>query len=209
MLDSAADPGGMARTFTFTSDGPGSVSAQVVTAAPLASSKMCIQANADPPRCLTGATPGFVTVAPSGDRAQWTVTLIATAAGSTPVVDVAFTWRTNAPAITLSHGRLQGAPNPDSLRGVTATFTTRAAGPASVAASWLPSSVTASLVLSEITSGAASSPGSKVDQTSYAATSLAPDYTHAVKAAKTYGLALRNTGADSGRPDLSITIAFP
>ena len=206
MLDSAADPGGLARTFTFTSDGPGSVSAQVVTAAPLANSKMCIQANGDPQRCKTGATPGFVTVAPNGNHAQWTVTLIATDAGSTPVVDVAFTWRTNAPAITLSHGRLQGAPNPDSLRGVTVTFTDRAAGSLSVATSWAPSPVDASLTLADVTSG----PGSKVDGTSYAAAaSITPAYTHAVKARKTYELALRNTGADDGRSDLSITIAFP
>ncbi|MGD0862789.1 MAG: hypothetical protein ABSA21_08495 [Candidatus Limnocylindrales bacterium] len=206
MLDSATDAGGTARTFTFTTDGPGSVSAQVVTAAPLATSKMCIQVNGSAKTCATGATPGFFTVAPQGDHAQWTVTLIATDPGSTPVVDVAFSWQTRAPAITLSHGRFQGAPNPDSLRGATATFKTRAAGTVAVSAAWPPALVDATLTLSDVTS----LPGSTVDQVGYtAATSIDPAYSHVVKAGKTYQVQLQNSGTDSGRPDLAVTIAFP
>jgi len=207
MLDSAADTGGLARVFTFTSDGPGSVSAQVVAAAPLASLKMCLQVNGGTQSCATGATPGYFTGAPSGgDQALWTVTLISMDAGSTPVADVAFTWRTKSPAITLSHGRLQGAPNPDSLRGVTATFKTRAAGPVGVVASWSPASVDAALTLTDITN----SPGLAVDTTSYpAAQSISPPYTHAVAAGRTYQIQVLDMGSDAGRPDLTTTISFP
>jgi hypothetical protein len=207
MLDSVADSGGTARTFAFTSDGPGSVSAQVVAAAPLATLKMCIQVNGGPQSCATGATPGFFTMAPStGDQAQWIVTLIATDAGSTPVADVAFTWRTKTPAITLSDGRFQGAPNPDSLRGFTVTFKTRAAGTVGVTASWPPVSADAALTLTDVTS----TPGSTVGTATYPATgSIAPAYAHAVAAGRAYQIQVLNTGSDSGRPDLTTTISFP
>jgi cytoskeletal protein RodZ len=207
MLDSAADPAGTARTFAFTTDGAGSVSAQVVTAAPLATLKMCLQVNSASPSCVTGATPGFFTMAPSvGDQAQWTVTLISTGAGSTPVVDVAFTWRTKSAAITLSHGRFQGSPNPDSLRGLTATFKTRAAGSVGVVAAWPPASVDAALTLTDVTA----TPGSAVDQAAYlAAGSISPAYSHAVTAGRTYQIQVLNRGSDSGRPDLTTTISFP
>ena len=207
MLDSAADSAGLARTFSFTSDGPGPVSAQVVAAAPLANLKMCIQVNGGPSSCTTGATPGVFTMAPSGgDQAAWVVTLIATDAGSTPVVDVAFTWQTRAPAITLSHGRFQGSPNPDSLRGFTATFKARTSGSIGVIASWPPVTTDASLTLSDVTS----SPGSTVGVQTYPATgSIAQSYSHAVSAGRTYQVLVVNTGADSGRPDLTTTIAFP
>jgi hypothetical protein len=207
MLDSAADSGGVARTFAFTSDGPGSVSAQIVAAAPLATVKICIQANGGPQSCSSGATPGFFTMAPpAADQAQWTVTLIATDAGATPVVDVAFTWQTKSPAITLSHGRFQGAPNPDSLRGFTATFKTRAAGSVGVVASWPPASADAVLTLTDVTA----SPGSAVGQVTYrAAGSISPAYSGTVAAGRTYQIQVLNTGSDSGRPDLTTTISFP
>ena len=146
-------------------------------------------------------------MAPSaGDQAQWIVTLIATDAGATPVVDVAFTWQTKAPAITLSHGRFQGAPNPDSLRGFTASFKARAAGSVGVIASWPPVSVDAALTLTDVTS----SPGSAVGNATYpAAGSIAPAYSHAVAAGRTYQIQVLNAGSDSGRPDLTTTISFP
>ena len=119
---------------------------------------------------------------------------------------MAFTWRTKSPAITLGHGRFQGAPNPDSLRGVTATFKTRAAGSAGVVASWPPASVDAALTLTDITD----SPGLAVDATSYpAAKSISPSYAHAVAAGRTYQIQVLNTGSDAGRPDLTTTISFP
>jgi hypothetical protein len=150
MIDSAADSGGTVRTFAFTTDGPGSVSAQVVGAAPLTNLKLCLQVNGGQQSCVTGATPGFFTRAPSAaDQSQWIVTIVATDAGATSVADVAFTWGTKAPAITLSHGRFQGTPNPDSVRGFTATFKTRAAGPVGVVAAWPPAVTNAELTLTD------------------------------------------------------------
>ena len=207
MLDSAADPNGMARTFAFTTDGPGSVSAQVVTAAPLTNLKMCIQVDGGSENCSTGGTPGMFTDAPSGgDQARWTVTLIATDAGASPVVDVAIRWQTKAPAITLSNGRFQGSPNPDSLRGFTATFKTRATGSVGLVASWPPATANATLALTDVTK----SPGSAVDQITYSSVNaISPAYTHAVAAGRTYQIQVLNASTDAGRPDFSTTITFP
>jgi hypothetical protein len=207
MLDSAADPNGTARTFAFTTDGPGSVSAQVVTAAPLTNLKMCIQVNGGSESCSTGGTPGMFIDAPSsGDQSQWSVTLIATDAGASPVVDVAIRWQTKAPAITLTNGRFQGSPNPDSLRGFTATFKTRAAGSVGLVASWPPATANATLALTDATK----SPGSAVDQTTYSSlNAISPAYTHAVAAGRTYQIQVLNASTDAGRPDFSTTITFP
>ena len=207
MIDSAADPGGTARTFAFTTDGPGSVSAQVVGAAPLTNLKLCLQVNGGQQSCVTGATPGFFTRTPSAaDQSQWIVTIVATDAGATSVADVAFTWGTKEPAITLSHGRFQGMPNPDSVRGLTATFKTRAAGSVGVVAAWPPAVTNAELTLTDVTS----TPGSAVGQATYqAAGAISPAYSKAATAGRTYQIQLLNAGPDSGRPDLTTTITFP
>lgn len=207
MIDSAADAGGTARTFAFTTDGPGSVSAQVVGAAPLTNLKLCLQVNGGQQSCVTGATPGFFTRAPSaGDQSQWIVTIVATDPGATSVADVAFTWGTKAPAITLSHGRFQGTPNPDSVRGFTATFKTRAAGSVGVVATWPPAVTNAALTLTDVTA----TPGSAVGQATYqAAGAISPTYSKAVSAGRTYQLQVLNSGPDNGRPDLTTTITFP
>lgn len=207
MIDSAADSGGTARTFAFTTEGPGSVSAQVVGAAPLTNLKLCLQVNGGQQSCVTGATPGFFTRAPSAaDQSQWIVTIVATDAGATSVADLAFTWGTKAPAITLSHGRFQGTPNPDSVRGFTATFKTRAAGPVGLVAAWPPAVTNAELTLTDVTS----TPGSAVGQATYPASgAISPAYSKAVSAGRTYQIQVLNSGPDNGRPDLTTTITFP
>jgi hypothetical protein len=148
----------------------------------------------------------FMDAPSSGDQSQWSVTLIATDAGASPVVDVAIRWQTKAPAITLSNGRFQGSPNPDSLRGFTATFKTRAAGSVGLVASWPPTTADATLALTDATK----SPGSAVDQTTYSSVNaISPAYTHAVAAGRTYQIQVLNASTDAGRPDFSTTITFP
>jgi hypothetical protein len=205
MLD-APGSSSLARTFSFTSDGQGSVSAKVIAAAPRDDISMCIQVNGNLPFCNNGATPGFEQPTPPGDHADWVVTVSNTKAGSTPIVDLAFTWPTLAPTLTISHGRFQGLPNPDSLRGFTVQFQTRAAGQAGLAASWPPASAKAALVLTDITK----LPATKVDQASYSGVgSINPPYSHQVDSDRTYQLVLSNSMTDSGRPDLTATISFP
>jgi hypothetical protein len=204
MLDSTTDPAASPRTFTFVSDGPGMVSAHVVGTSPTETTRLCIAADGAPPDCSSGAMPGFTKPVFTA-HSNWTVTLVS-AGSRTPTVDVAFSWPAAHPSVHLEGGRFQGAPNPDSIRSLVATFTTRAAGRLSLTAAWPPASVDATLALAD-----ASGPQPAVVATvAYpAAVSIAPAYGHTLAAGRTYTVTLYDAGSNMGRPNLSATIAFP
>jgi len=204
VLDSTTDKAAQARTFTFASDGPGAISAQVVTTSPTETTKICISADGATPECASGGTPGFVRPSTTA-HSHWTVTLTSADEG-TPTVDVEFRWPALHPSIKLAGGRFQGSPNPDSLRSLEATFKTRAAGAVSLDAAWQPVTTTASTTLSDASGTQPVEVGTATHQ---AATSLPAAYTHPVAAARMYSLTLFNTGTDVGRPDLAATITFP
>jgi hypothetical protein len=203
MLDPV--PGsGSERAFAFTSDGPGTVSAQIVAASPMDSMELCMAADDAAPECDRGATPGL-TQTSAGIHSHWTVTLVSGNVGS-PTVDVQFSWPTDNPKITVSHARFQGYPNPDSLRTLSATFKTRAAGTVSVDASWPPVAADATLTLTDVSSAKPAA----VDAVTYAsAGAILPVYSHALRKGRTYKVDLFNGSPDSVIPDLSETIAFP
>jgi hypothetical protein len=204
MLDSATSPSHAARTFTFTSDGPGPVTASIVSTSPTDSTTICVKADLASNVCQSGATPEIALEAVWA-HSNWTVTLVS-ANSSTPTVDVAMTWPADHPSISIAHGRFQGSPNPDSLRTLTATFKTRSAGPLTLSAAWPSATADATLTLTDI-----SGPRElALDQKSYAdAGSIAPGYTHIATAAHTYRIALYNESANRGLADLAATIAFP
>jgi hypothetical protein len=204
MLDSTTDKAATARIFTFDSDGPGAVSAQIVSTSPTETTKICISADGATPQCASGGTPGFVRPTTTA-RSHWTVTL-ASANEGTPTVDVEFRWPAVHPSIHLDGGRFQGSPNPDSLRSLNVTFKTRAAGTVSLQAAWPPVTDPATITLSD----ASGTVPVEVGMADYpAASALAAAYTHSVVAGRTYTLTLFNTGSDAGRPNLAATITFP
>jgi hypothetical protein len=204
MLDSTTDPAASPRTFTFTSDGPGIVSAQIVATSPTETTKLCIAADGSSPDCASGATPGFTKPVFTA-HSSWTVTLASANAG-TPTVDLAISWPAGHPSLHLEGARFQGAPNPDSLRSLVATFEARTAGQLTFSAAWSPATLDATLSLADA-SGSQPIPVAAVSFP--AAGSIATAYTHAVAAGRTYMLTLYNAGPDQGRPRLSATIAFP
>ena len=204
MLDSAADSAGSARTFSFVSDGPGLVSAQIVATSPVDSTMLCIALDAARRVCSTGATPDVAQIATAA-HSHWTVTLIS-AGASQPTVDLAMSWPADHPSVSLDHGRFQGAPNPDSLRTLAATFKPRGAGKLMVAAAWSPAGTDATITLTD-----ASGAGLViVDTATYSGqSSITPAYSHAVAAGRTYRIALFNDGPDTVRMNLTATIEFP
>ena len=200
MLDSAT---GSPRTFTFMSDGGGTVTADVVGTSSTVATLLCVAQDGGVPVCDTTAAPGYsgpVTTAHS----QWTVTLIAIGQ-SAATVDVAFSWPCREASIRLTQGRFEGAPNPDSLRSLSATFTTRATGPLTFSAAWPPAVAAATVTLSDTTPEKPVTVGTK---TYPAANSLWPAYTHSLATGRTYALNLYNTSSGTGQP-LTATIAFP
>ena len=204
LLDGSTDPAGAERSFSFVSDGPGTVSAEIDQSSPLDSTTLCVAVDSAGPRCATGATPG-VTVGVATAHSRWTVTL-ASAYESSPTVDVTLSWRTDHPSMALSNCLFQGYPNPDSVRTLMADFTTRGAGNLSVDAAWSRTSVAATLTLADL-SGA--NPVTLGTAAYTGKTSISPAYTHPVVGGRTYEVTLYNNGSDTGRTVLTATVAFP
>lgn len=205
VVDSAVDPDHTTRVFTFTSDGPGAISAQVVASSPMESTTICLAMDDSPAVCTSGGTPGFPSVVTDKHHVRWTATLIS-ASETSPTVDVAFRWPTASPSITLTHGRFQGSPNRDSLRTLTAAFRPRTDGRATLDASWAPSTLDAAVRLTDVSKANPAIVG-QVNYNSQTAT--VPVYSAAVAAGKTYRLELLNESKDGLRPDLDATITFP
>lgn len=203
MVDSALDFPHPSRVFTFTSDGPGAVTAQIVASSPMASTDLCVIVDGSSPQCDLGATPQLTLITTSA-HSRWEFTLVAGTAAAAPV-DVQFSWPTDNPSITVSHARFQGYPNPDSLRTLSATFKTRAAGAFSVVAAWLPASAEATLTVTNLSSRRQTA----VDEIAYpAGSSLSPTYTRVLKGGQSYGVDLFNGSPDGARGDLEATISF-
>ena len=207
-LDAANDKSGTVRTFTFISDGPGPVTYAVTKTSAGGSTKMCAKVDAGDTGCKVLALPNFLKGAADAAHNTWTVTLVGYG-NSHPTVDVTFTWPAVTPKITLNHGRFQGSSSPnvaEALNGFSATFKPRAAGPLNVQASWTTITTDVEMSLSDVTT----SPAVTVDHRQYSAvTYISPAYNYNVDPTKTYLLKLRDTSADSQRPDLTAQITFP
>ena len=205
VVDSAVDPNRTTRTFTFTSDGPGAVSAQVVASSPMDGTTLCLSIEDAEPTCATGGTPGFPYEVTTTDHTRWIVTLIS-AGESSPTVDLALSWPTNNPSVTLTHGRFQGTPNRDSLRTLTANFSSRESGNATLDASWPPGASNATATLAEVSNTGQTT----IREMRYTNTvSTLPAYSAPVGSGKLYRLDLVNEGADGLRADLTATLTFP
>jgi hypothetical protein len=204
VVDSSIDPDRTTRMFTFTSDGPGAVAAQIVGSSPVDSTTLCLSMDETPATCATGGTPGIQSVT-GKDHARWTATLIS-AGESSPTVDVTFRWPSGSPSISLIHGRFQGSPNRDSLRTLSAAFKPRAAGRATFEASWAPSILNATLTLTDMSKANEATIG-RVNFSNQ--TSTVPAYSAPVSSERTYRLKLLNESKDGLRPDLDATITFP
>ncbi len=204
MLDSVLDATAAARTFSFISDGPGAVSAQIVATSPLDSTKLCVTADDKPAGCVSGATPSL-RLAATAAHSHWVVTL-SSVNESSPTVDLAIGWPTNHPSITLTHGRLAGYPNPDSLRSMTATFVTRAAGQLGIEASWPPAVLDATLTVADVS---AAQPAVLASIAYSGRSGISPAYSLALQPAKAYRVVLFNESPDGVRPNLAATISFP
>jgi hypothetical protein len=204
MLDSSTDAAARPRSFSFTSDGSGTVSIQVVSGTTNSSVKLCLTIDATAQQCRTGLAPSFTDEATTTAHSKWLVTLAAADEG-TPTVDLSLSWPSEHPSVTETDGRFQGSPNPDALRSLTVTFKTRIAGQASLQAAWTPGTAGATLTLAKEPVS-----GSSVYTIKYTpATSLTPDFAHAVDPASNYRLTLMNDSSNTARTSLTATLTFP
>ena len=206
-LDAINDTAGSARTFTFTSDGPGPVTFAVTKISAGGTAKLCINVDGGAYACKVGTSsklPSFLTSLADQAHDTWTMTLIGYGS-STPVVDVTFTWPTAAAKVTLTHGRFQGTP--EGINGFTCAFKPRAAGTLNVQSAWTLLSTNANVTLLDATV----QPVSTIESKDFASVAyLNPSYSAGVDSTKTYQVKMRRTSADSSeRPDLTAQISFP
>ena len=209
MLDAANDASGTARTFTFITDGAGPVGIGFTQGTGKALVKICAKIDDLKPDCRTGSKVTFTGALTDTAHSVWIVTLVG-AGANTPTVSVSLSWPTNEPRITLTHGRLQGSTSPgvpEALNGFICTFKPRAAGNVTVAASW--TTITTDITMS--TANVNGTTVNTVDEKQFkAAKNLGtPGYTFGVDGGKYYRVSLRDTAADSQRPDLTAVISFP
>lgn len=191
-------------TLTFVSDGPGPVSVSVVASAPSDSTKVCLSADGGTPDCVTGVTPAASAYSVSS-RSTWTATL-ESASEASPTIDLAVSWPSRQPSITVAHSPFEGEPNRDSLRSLTATVAARTAGTLSLGATWTPDPLNASLTVWQVgTTGQ-----TQVDEANYGAVkSISPAHATNVKAGSSYRLTLMNLSPAGSAVDLSATLSFP
>jgi len=207
-LDALGDPNHHSRTFTFQTDGKGPVSVEVVKSKGGAT-RLCLSADGGTASCHYGKTPGFPLATATTAHSTWTVQVISAGNATTPIVDVAMSWPTYNPKITLTHGRLQGSTTtgvPDELNGFSVTFKPLGAGNLAVSAHWTTIITDIDVMLANVSS----SPSVNLNEKQYKGVGkISPAYTHAVDQSKTYRFSLRNLDADNYRPDLTADISFP
>ena len=203
VVDSALDFPHSARVFTFTSDGPGAVTAQVTAGSPMDSSDLCVTADDGRSECDMGATPSLTLVA-TGPHNNWKVAVLSGNSASA-TVDVQFSWPTASPQITVDHARFQGYPNSDSLRSLSAVFKTRSAGRFSLGAAWPGASARTTLTLTDVSGRREAT----IDTSASAEARPSTDYAHFLNGGRIYVINLFNDSPDDSRPDLKATISFP
>jgi hypothetical protein len=208
ILDASNDTTGQARLFTFITDGLGPVGISVIKYT-VANVKVCARVDGSAWDCRYGGKINFSGAYTDTGHSVWEVA-VSGRGDAKPTIDLALSWPSNTPSITLDHARFQGSTTPgvsEGLNGFSATFKTRSAGNAGLSASWTAVTAKASVTLADVTV----SPAVALDEKQFDnATNLgSPGYGAPVSASRFYKISLRNLSPDSLRPDLRAVITFP
>jgi hypothetical protein len=132
-LDASTDPAGQQRIVSFSSDGPGTVTAKLVSTTPQGTTHMCLLVGTKQVGCKDWAS-GTFTGKTTQAHANWHVTLIGSAI-ATPTVSLTVTFQALAPSVKIEHARFDGTAFPDT-NGIQARFTARTPGNARIVANW-------------------------------------------------------------------------
>jgi len=199
-LDAKSDSAGVARTFTFKTDGPGNVTAKLTGKSPQGTTRFCLKVGKTAPLCrdwhggtLTGTTS-------SKTQTTFVVTLIGVGI-ATPTVDLGLAFRAAAPAVTLTNGTFDGTASAfTGYNGMSGKVKVRSGGSIATKADWggKPFDYTYSLVdLAEPTAGGV-----------YPGNGTGIDRTDPVTPSRSYGFSLVNSETGVGTVPLTMTIAW-
>ena len=193
---------GVPRFITFTSDGPGTITAQLKAISPIGTTHMCLRAGSKDIKCLDDANMTIKATTTSA-HVIWRVSLEGTGMFA-PTVELTVTFPAAAPSVKFTHARFDGTGSPDT-NGIQAIFVPHAAGNARVVATWGPGSFKYEIDLTNQSSGT----GSKTLANQGPATST--DKSFPVTAGETWKLVLKNS-TNVGVPttiDMTATISWP
>ncbi len=199
-LDAAADAGGKARTFTFKTDGPGTVTAKLTAKSPQGTTRFCLRVGASTPLCRnwSGGTLKGITSA----KGQTTFVVTLRGVGiATPTVNLGLTFRTKTPSVTVTNARFDGtASEAKGYNGLNGRAKIRSGGVISVRADWggKPFDYTYSLVDLVEPSAGGVFPGN----------STGIDRTDPATPTHNYGFSLVNAESGFGRTPMTMTVAW-
>lgn len=123
---------GLARTFAFSTEGPGTVTAAMKSTVASGRTIFCLKPIGGSAVCRT-STAATLTGTTTRSKTNWLVTAIGSGTDS-PILDISLTFGTSKPSVTLSNGRFDGTDYP--YDGATFRLTARSAGSIKVTASW-------------------------------------------------------------------------
>ena len=107
-LDARSNSNGKARTFTFRTDGPGSVTAKLIAKSSGGTTRFCLKVGANgTPVCRIWAAGTLTGLTSAKGKTTFSVTAIGQGS-ATPTVDVQLTFRALAPSVTVTNARFDG-----------------------------------------------------------------------------------------------------
>src|SRR6185295_2354548 len=186
---------GVARFFTFTSDGPGTITAQLKAISPMGTTHMCLRAGSKDIKCGDEANMTIKATTTSA-RVVWRVSLEGTGM-FTPTVELTLTFPAVAPSVKITHARFDGTGSPDT-NGIQAILVPRAAGNARIVATWGPATFKYSITATNQSSGTGNT--SLTNQGPASSTNKS----FAVTAGETWKIVLENV-QDTGTPVIDMT----
>jgi hypothetical protein len=190
---------GVPRFFTFTSDGPGTITAQLKAISPMGTTHMCLRAGSKDIKCGDAAN-STIKATTTSARVVWRVSLEGTGM-FTPTVELTLTFPAAAPSVKITHARFDGTGSPDT-NGIQAVFVPRAAGNAKIVASW-GTAFQYTIKATNQSSGA----GNKTLANQGPATNT--NKSIAVTAGETWKIVLENADSSPSAVDMTATLSWP
>lgn len=199
-LDASSDQAGAARTFTFKTDGPGTITAKLATTSG-GKSRMCLTVGKTAPLCRNESSGTLTGITSSTRQTTFVVTLIGFGA-ATPTVDLTLKWRAKTHSVTLTNSRFDGTdPAFAGFNGISARISARIAGNLAVKGDWGGHPFNYTYALVDLTNTAAGGmfPGN----------GTGIDRSDPLVAKDSYGFSLTNAAAGFGVTPMTLTITWP
>jgi hypothetical protein len=191
---------GVPRYISFTSDGPGTITAQLKAITSSGTTHMCLRANLRLIKCVD-ASATTITAHAASAHVNWRVGLQGTDT-STPTVEVTVTFPAFAPSVKITHARFDGMASPET-NGLQALFVPRKGGLVRMVADWGGHPFMYEIDVTNQSSGTGNTTFANQGPSTNADASV-----H-VTSGETWKLVLQNSESGFGPTDMTARISWP